>query len=70
MSSNNLGHSDTVLIVEDDPNARRLIELMLSSENISVLMAADAEEALTVYRNRQAEITVILLDLTYRRFPV
>ena len=56
-------HSRTILVVEDESLMRRLLERILSSDGISVLLAADGEEALDVYRHHRGEINVVLLDL-------
>ena len=53
----------TVLVVEDEWLMRRLLERILSSENTSVLLAADGQEALDIYRDHKGEINVVLLDL-------
>ena len=54
---------NTILVVEDEWLMRRLLERILSSDGISVLLAADGEEALEVYRLHRGEINVVLLDL-------
>jgi two-component system, cell cycle sensor histidine kinase and response regulator CckA len=64
MEAHNGQSGSTVLVVEDEPNARRLLEIMLSTDNISALLAGDGEEALSLYRDRKREISVILLDLS------
>jgi len=53
----------TVLVVEDEQLMRRLLERILSSHETSVLLAADGEEALDIYRDHKGEINVVLLDL-------
>ena len=53
----------TVLVVEDERLMRRLLERVLSSEDTSVLLAADGQEAIDIYRNHKREISVVLLDL-------
>jgi two-component system cell cycle sensor histidine kinase/response regulator CckA len=53
----------TVLVVEDERLMRRLLQRVLSRQDTSVLLAADGEEALDVYRHHKDEINVVLLDL-------
>ena len=53
----------TVLVVEDEQLMRRLLERILSRYDTSVLLAADGEEALEIYRHHRGEIDVVLLDL-------
>jgi two-component system cell cycle sensor histidine kinase/response regulator CckA len=53
----------TVLVVEDEWLMRRLLERILSRRDTSVLLAADGQEALDIYRDHKREINVVLLDL-------
>jgi two-component system, cell cycle sensor histidine kinase and response regulator CckA len=53
----------TVLVIEDERLMRRLLERILSSHDTSVLLAADGQEALDIYRDHKGEINVVLLDL-------
>jgi CheY-like chemotaxis protein len=53
----------TVLVVEDERLMRRLLERVLSSDDTSVLLAADGQEAIDIYRDHKREISVVLLDL-------
>lgn len=55
------GSAPLVLIVDDDPNARELIDLALKNEGYETLMASTAEEALTYARTRHP--SVITLDV-------
>lgn len=63
MQSHDGRYGSTVLVVEDEARMLRLLEIMLTAENISVLLAANGEEALDLYRNHKCDISVILLDL-------
>jgi two-component system, cell cycle sensor histidine kinase and response regulator CckA len=60
--SNNHAHR-TVLVVEDERLMRRLLERVLCNDDTSVLLAADGEEAVDIYRDHKWEISVVLLDL-------
>ena len=63
MRNRDIQSHHTVLVVEDEWLMRRLLERILSSENTSVLLAADGQEALDIYRDHRGEINVVLLDL-------
>lgn len=53
----------TVLVVEDEHLMRRLLARFISNQQTQVLLAADGEEAIAIYRSRKREISVVLLDL-------
>jgi DNA-binding NtrC family response regulator len=53
----------TILIVEDEPKLRRLLELDLSEEGHRVLSAADAEQGLNLVRQETLDIVVTDLKL-------
>jgi two-component system cell cycle sensor histidine kinase/response regulator CckA len=56
-------HSRTILVVEDESLMRRLLERILCTDDTSVLLAADGQEAIDMYRDHKQEIGVVLLDL-------
>jgi two-component system cell cycle sensor histidine kinase/response regulator CckA len=56
-------HSRTILVVEDESLMRRLLERILCTDDTSVMLAADGQEAIDMYRDHQQEIGVVLLDL-------
>ena len=56
------GHG-TVLVVDDEEAIRKLSRRMIERIGFSVLTAADAHEAIRVFRERQKEIVCVLLDL-------
>ena len=56
-------HSRTILVVEDERLMRRLLERVLCTKETSVLLAADGQEAVEIYRDHKREISVVLLDL-------
>ena len=53
--------AQTVLVVDDEPNVRRITKLLLEREGHRVLTAADGEEALLLAKVEQPD--VILLDV-------
>ncbi|MFH7319028.1 response regulator [Desulfurivibrio sp. D14AmB] len=55
--------SGLILVVDDDPVVRQLAEEALKILGYQVLTAADGLEALEVYRQHQAEIRAVLLDM-------
>jgi two-component system, cell cycle sensor histidine kinase and response regulator CckA len=56
-------HSRTILVVEDESLMRRLLEKILCTDDTSVMLAADGQEAIDMYRDHKQEIGVVLLDL-------
>jgi DNA-binding response OmpR family regulator len=57
----------TVLLVDDEETIRALGSRMLARLGFEVLTASDGHEALSVYREHQNEIVLVLLDLTMPR---
>jgi len=53
----------TVMIVEDEDDLRNILTELLEGYNISVLAAANAEEALMLEQDYSGEIDVLLTDL-------
>jgi PAS domain S-box-containing protein len=54
----------TVLLVDDEETIRALGKKMLTHLGFEPLIAADGLEALKIYRERQAQIGLVILDLT------
>jgi PAS domain S-box-containing protein len=54
----------TILVVEDEDELRTAVGRALGGAGFSVLSARDGREALETFRERSAEIRVVLLDLT------
>ncbi|MBI4538995.1 MAG: PAS domain S-box protein [Gemmatimonadetes bacterium] len=59
--------SETILLVEDEPAVRRTARRTLEKLGYTVLEAADGQEALELYRGREAEIDLILSDVVMPR---
>jgi len=55
--------SGRVLVVEDDRDIRRNVELLLSSEGYTVQVAQNGQEALSMLQNAAELPCVIMLDL-------
>ncbi len=53
--------SNRVLVVEDDPSVRGLLQTILEDEALEVILAADGEEGLALARTVQPD--VVLLDV-------
>jgi CheY-like chemotaxis protein len=57
------GGTETILLVDDDRSVRELAEEMLHRFGYTVIAAGDGEEALEIYRESQADIPLVILDL-------
>lgn len=55
--------SETVLVAEDDPATRSLIEALLTDHGYTVITAEDGEAALAHMRERAGDIGLLLLDV-------
>jgi len=53
----------TILVVEDEPLMLRLLENFFSQHGYHVLVAADGEQAIEVYRCYKQRIEAVLLDI-------
>lgn len=53
----------TVLVVDDEPHVREIVQLMLRRGGHRTIEAADGREAVETVRERRAEIDVVLLDV-------
>lgn len=56
------GNGETLLLVDDDPAVLEVGKEMLLSYGYRVLTAKDGEEALTVYKQEQENIDLVILD--------
>ena len=54
---------ETVLVVEDDPFVRQLVDQLLSAAGYRVLVAGDGAEALLMAEDRLADIGLVLTDV-------
>lgn len=54
----------TILIVDDEPGVLILVKRMLSRLGANVLAASDGKQAIEIFNEHSAEISLVLLDLT------
>jgi len=57
------GGTETVLVIEDERDARMILVQSLEAKGYRVLNAGDGESALAIYRERSADIALVLSDL-------
>ena len=62
-----LGGTETVLVVEDDPHVRTLIESVLSQSGYKVLLAEDGQYAVEKYEANREEINIVIMDMVMPR---
>ena len=55
--------TETVLVIDDDPLALDLIELMLAPLGYKIILATSGEEALQVAESRNGKIDLLLTDI-------
>jgi len=56
--------AQTILIVDDDPSQRRLLESIIGANGFRTLTAADGQQAIDILQSSSgAEIDLVLLDL-------
>jgi two-component system cell cycle sensor histidine kinase/response regulator CckA len=53
----------TILVVDDDRNIRRLVEVVLEDAGYSVVVAADGIEGVSVFKQHQPEIALLITDV-------
>jgi len=58
-----VGNGETILLVEDDSAVMDVGQALLKQLNYQVLAASNGREALTVYRNHQSDIALVLSDM-------
>ena len=57
------GGTETILLVDDEESIRNLGRQILEAFGYRVLIAADGESALQIYREAEEEISMVILDL-------
>ncbi len=58
------GRTGTILLVDDDPSVRDVATRMLERSGYRVIAAADGDEGLRLFAAAEADISVMILDLT------
>jgi len=58
-----MGHGETILVVDDEQTMQDLLRPTLEKKNFKVLTAYNGDEAITVYRQYQDTIDVVLMDM-------
>lgn len=53
----------TILVVDDEPEIRKLVSAMVRQFGYNVLTADSGEHALTLYRNHKAPIELLITDV-------
>lgn len=56
-------HHNTVLVVDDDEMIRIAATMILHAGGFEVITAADGQDAITVFSEKQRQIALILLDV-------
>lgn len=59
--------SETILVVEDEPEVRRLVHRILHRQGYRVLEASSGEEALAMYRDHPERIPLLITDVILRQ---
>ncbi|MCD6049666.1 MAG: domain S-box [Verrucomicrobia bacterium] len=54
---------ETILVVEDDPMVRRMLETLLSMGGYQILSAASGAEAIQVWNGNHAKVRLLLTDM-------
>ncbi|MDG1896885.1 MAG: hybrid sensor histidine kinase/response regulator [Fuerstiella sp.] len=57
------GRGETILVAEDNPEVRTMIEAQLRSAGFGVLSTCDGKQVLDVVQKQAAEIQAVLLDI-------
>jgi CheY-like chemotaxis protein len=57
------GRKQGVLVVDDEPAVRKLLQLSLERQGFAVWLAADGRQALELYERHRDRVDVVLLDV-------
>jgi nitrogen-specific signal transduction histidine kinase/ActR/RegA family two-component response regulator len=57
------GHSELILIVEDEPAIQQVAQTSLEVHHYRALIASDGVEAIALYTQHQKEISLVLMDM-------
>ncbi len=57
------GAVKTILVLEDEPDVRRLVAAMLAGHGYKVLTAANGESAIKMFKRTKQPVDLVLLDV-------
>ncbi len=57
------GHSELILVVDDEPNIRRTFQILLANRGYRVLTAVNGRDALGLYEEQKDEIRLVVTDI-------
>jgi two-component system cell cycle sensor histidine kinase/response regulator CckA len=57
------GDGETILVLDDEPDVRKLVATMLSSNGYTVLTAANGESAIKTFKKSKRPVDLVLLDV-------
>lgn len=57
------GGTETILVVEDDPSVRKVVEDVLKDSGYNIICAEDGQQAVEVFRENRSRIQLILMDM-------
>lgn len=57
------GDARTILVLDDEPDVRRLVATMLSSNGYKVLTATSGESAIKTFQKSKQPVDLVLLDV-------
>ncbi|NJS16360.1 MAG: response regulator [Nostocaceae cyanobacterium CSU_2_110] len=58
-----IGNSELILVVDDEPAICEIIKTTLESQNFEVLTAANGIEAISTYVQNKTKISLVLIDM-------
>jgi PAS domain S-box-containing protein len=58
-----MGHGETILVVDDEKTLQDLLRPTLEKNNFKVLTAYDGHEAISMYKENQDKIDIVLMDM-------
>jgi two-component system, cell cycle sensor histidine kinase and response regulator CckA len=57
------GHGETILLVDDEPHIREVVQVILINHGYKVIVAEDGPTALALFARRIGEIAIVVADL-------
>jgi response regulator RpfG family c-di-GMP phosphodiesterase len=59
----NSAHKKTILVVDDEPEIRKLVNAMLSNSGYNLILADTGEQAIKLFRKQPKAIDLLLTDV-------